>query len=294
MRRPTDRASQAAFTLVEMIVSIVIGGILVAMVAMFGRWQIQSYFDVSNRADLADSADTALRRIARELQGALPNSVRVRQSGSNYYLEFVPIVDAGRYRANSGLSGALGNVLDFAPLSDSSFDVLGPSVTATANHQLVVYNLGILRPSAGLSGSDVYEGDNRRAIPAAFSGTTVTFSGTGVSFPFASPANRFHIVDGPVSFECAPNPANPALGQFVRHWCYDFQAAQPAGFSLSAYAGCTSVQHAVLVANVESCQIYYDGVPALQRNGLVTIDLTLSANGERVNLLHQVEVMNTP
>ena len=87
-----DRST--GFTLVEMIVSIVIAGILVSMVAMFGRRQVDAYLDVSNRAQLADEADTALRRIGRDLQSALPNSVR--QSGD--FLEFVPIRDAGRYR----------------------------------------------------------------------------------------------------------------------------------------------------------------------------------------------------
>ena len=80
--------------------ALVLAGILVSMVAMFGRGQIDAYFDVSNRAQLADEADSALRRIVRDLQSALPNSVR--QSGS--FLEFVPIRDAGRYRVEVGVT----------------------------------------------------------------------------------------------------------------------------------------------------------------------------------------------
>src|SRR5574343_2009528 len=98
------------FTLVEMIVSIVIAGILVSMVAMFGRRQVDAYIDVGNRAQLSDEADTALRRIARDLQSALPNSVRL--DVSHNFLEFVPIRDAGRYRADVG-AGGTGNILDF-------------------------------------------------------------------------------------------------------------------------------------------------------------------------------------
>lgn len=297
MRRATDRLFQAGVTLIEMIIAIVVGGILVSMVGMFGRWQIQSYFDVASRAALTDSADTALRRIARDLQGALPNSVRV--SADSHFLEFVPIGDAGRYRAEPNLSGT-GNILNFTQAADNSFDVLGPPVTILPGQQLVVYNLGISAPSSTYSGTDVYEGDNRRTIPAANTGTlsTVTFTPrttpSSLPLPFASPANRFHIVGGPVSYQCAPNPANPSAGQIIRHWCYDFQAAQPAGFSLTPYSGCGTVQSAVLVDNVSSCTITYDNSPALQRNGLVTINLTLSANGENVNLLQQVEILNTP
>ena len=74
---PVDRG----FTLVEMIISIVITGIVVSMVAIFGRNQINAYIDVGNRAELSDAADTALRRIARDLQSALPNSVRNASAG---------------------------------------------------------------------------------------------------------------------------------------------------------------------------------------------------------------------
>lgn len=302
MRRATDRSSEEGFTLVEMIVSIVVGGILVALVAMFGRWQIQSYFDVSARTELADGADTALRRIGRELQSALPNSVRVTLSGTGSFLEYVPIATAGRYRADVGLSGTE-NILDFADAGDTSFEILGPPINIASGQQLVIYNLGIPHPAGTYSGSDVYQGDNRRSIPAAGVGnslTTVNFTKrtapSNLPLPFASPANRFHIVGGPVSFECAPNAADPAAGQIIRRWCYAFQDSQPTGGfgALSPYTGCAAVQSAVLVNNVASCSISYDGSPALQRNGLVSLNLTLSANGEAVNLLHQVEVLNTP
>src|SRR3990167_2242893 len=114
---PVDRG----FTLVEMIISIVITGIVVSMVAMFGRGQVDAYIDAGNRAELSDAADTTLRRIARELQAALPNSVRL----SGNFLEFVPIRDAGRYRSELNSTGG-GDVLNFASSSDSTFDVLGP------------------------------------------------------------------------------------------------------------------------------------------------------------------------
>ena len=50
---------------------------------------------------------------------------------------------------------------------------------------------------------------------------------------------------------------------------------------------------AVLVGDVTSCSFSY--LPAvLQRNGLVVLRLTLTRNGESVELLHQVDVLNTP
>jgi MSHA biogenesis protein MshO len=265
---PADRST--GFTLVEMIVSIVIAGILVSMVAMFGRGQIDAYIDVGNRAQLADAADTALRRIGRDLQSALPNSVR--QSGD--FLEFVPIRDAGRYRADVDNAGA-GNFLDFTSATDNSFDVLGPAATVAAGDQLVIFNLG-------QTGSDVYAGTSRRAISTgagSVSSLQYTLGGLG-QFPLASPQNRFQIVSGPVTYQC-----NVAGGNVLRHSGYAFAGTQP-----TTFAGATS---AVLVGDVTACSFSY--LPAvLQRNGLVVLRLTLTRNNESVELFHQVDVLNTP
>lgn len=274
-----------------MIVAIVITGILLGMVGMFGRRQIESYMDVSARAELSDAADTALRRIARDLQSALPNSVR-QPSGNTNFLEYAPIRDAGRYRADFGGS-ASDDPLDFGSSTDNSFDVLGPPVTIRTGDQLVIFNLG--QPgSGGQPGSDVYEGSSRRTASTGTNLSKVSFAPGGTQFPFASPQRRFQIVGGPVTYECAGNATNPELGTVIRHWCYNFQAAQPTVFgSLGVHAACTAEQSAVLVGDVKSCAFRYE--PAvLQRNGLVVLRLTLSKNNESVELLHQVEVLNTP
>lgn len=253
-----------------MIISIVITGIVVSMVAMFGRGQIDAYIDAGNRAELSDAADTTLRRIARELQGALPNSVRV----SGNFLEFVPIHDAGRYRAELNAAGG-GDILDFTSSTDSTFDVLGPSVNILAGDELVVYNLG--QP-----GSDVYAGtgSSRRAATAGVGLTKITFAPAGTQFPLASPQSRFQIVGTPVTYECAGTT-------LIRHSGYGFIPAQP-----TAFGGLGGIA-AVLADNVTACAFNY--TPAiLQRNGLVVLRLTLTRNGESVELLHQVDVLNTP
>lgn len=268
-----------------MIIAIVITGILVAMVSLFGRAQIDAYFDVGDRAELSDAADTALRRIARDLQAALPNSVRQDVAGN--FIEFVPISTAGRYRADIG-GGAGEDPLDFTSNADNSFDVFGPPLTIAAGEQLVVFNLG--QPGS----SDVYDSTSRRAVTPGNNLANVTFTPAGVQFPLASPQNRFQIVGGPVTYECAADAANPAAGRLLRHSCYDFQPAQPAAFgALPVHAGCAALQSDVLVDNVSVCRFNY--TPAvLQRNGLVVLRLTLTRGNESVQLLHQVDVLNTP
>jgi MSHA biogenesis protein MshO len=258
------------FTLVEMIISIVITGIVVSMVAMFGRGQVDAYIDANNRAQLSDAADTTLRRVARELQAALPNSVRL----SGNFLEFVPIRDAGRYRAELNSTGG-GDILNFASSTDGTFDVLGPPVTIPAGHQLVVYNLG--QP-----GSDVYDGTSRRTVTPGVGLNNVTFAPAGTQFPLASPQSRFQIVSTPVIYECSV-----ATGQLIRRSGFAYGHAWPP--VPAALGGVT----AVLADNVSFCNFNY--VPAiLQRNGLVVLRLTLTLNNESVELLHQVDVQNTP
>lgn len=267
-RRLGPRRHGRGFTLVEMIIAIVITGILVGMVGIFGRQQMDAYFDISNRAELSDAADTALRRVARDLQAALPNSVR--QSGN--FLEFVPIVDAGRYRADVG-AGASDDPLDFTSNSDTTFDVLGPPVKIRSGEELVIFNLG--QP-----GSDVYEtGTSRRAATAGTNLPKVTFDPAGTQFSLASPQSRFQIAGRPVTYECAPP-------NVLRHRDYDFSSTQPTSFSAPA-------QSDILVSNVAGCAFSY--TPAvLQRNGLVVLKLKLTINGESVELMHQVDVLNTP
>lgn len=247
---------------------IVITGIVAGMVAVFIKAPVDAYFDIQRRAELTDIADTTLRRMARDIHHALPNSVRV----SGNYLEFIPIKGAGRYRAEAG-TVAGDDPLDFTLAADI-FDVLGPAVPlAAAGDSVVIYNLGI-------PGSDAYEGTSRRA--AVPSGAKISFSG-GL-FPFASPGSRFQVVGMAATYECAPDPVTPANGFLRRYSGYAIQATQPAP------PGGTP---AILASNVTACSMAYtSGV--LQRQGLVSIRLTLSRDGETVTLQHQVNVDNTP
>jgi MSHA biogenesis protein MshO len=276
--KPIMNPSQRGFTLIEAIVVIVITGIVAGMVAVFIRAPVEAYVDSARRADLTDVADTAARRIARELQGALPNSVR---EGDPHFVEFVPIHDAGRYRAEVGTAAASDDPLDFTSGADTTFDVLGPPVTVSAGDSLVVYNLGIAR-------ADVYAlaPNNRRAATAGPILSKVTFTSTGQPLPFASPGSRFQIVGTPVSYVC-----DLGTNTLWRYSGYDFQPGQLTTLAaLNALAGST---HAALATHVTACSFSYAPGP-LQHNGLVSLSLTITQSGESVTLQHQVNVDNVP
>jgi MSHA biogenesis protein MshO len=267
-------SKQIGFTLVEMVMVITIVAILAAASTQLIRNPAQSFIDGENRANLTDRADTALRRMARDIRNALPNSVRVTTNGGDSFIEFVPVKTAGRYRAEVGNDSVNDNPLDFS-LATDTFNVLGTPVTVSAGDKLVIYNLGI-------PGSDAYEGTNSRALLTT--GTLNTLSFSGGTFPQASPSSRFYVVSTPVTYAC--DMTNHVLLQYSG---YAIQTAQPA--SVATLNGLATARQ--LAANLSSCQInYVAGI--LQRSGVVTIYLGFTQDAANVKLMHQVNVVNSP
>lgn len=284
---PLPRA--AGFTLIELIVVIVVSGVIAGMLVGFISRPIEAYVDTVRRGQLTESVDTAVRRVARDVRTALPNSVRVLAAGGSTYLEYIPTVGGGRYR-QFPTAGAAGDVLDFNG-ADAAFDVIGPVPVYAAGNSVTVFNLG-----AG-SAADAYAGNNRTALTSAnavaglFSSDAVPHSvilAAPFLFPMPSPSARFHIVQTPVTYECAPNAANPALGVLQRYTGYAFAAVQPTPPGVAAQ---------LLAGNVAECEFDYDPVVAAgahTRTGLITIRLRLEDGGESVRIVHQMHVQNAP
>lgn len=260
-------AEQAGFTLVEMIIVIAITAIVGSMVAVFMRAPLESYVAQDRRARLADAADTAMRRMMRDIRLALPNSVRVASVGNVLYLEFLATRNGGRYRAQGG-----GDILDFMA-ADSSFDVLGPAITMQAGDRIAVYNLGI-------PGADAWAGDTLATYSGA-PGSVTSIAMNAKLFPLASPGNRFQIVEGPVSYVC-----DPASGTLMRYWGYAPDVVQPTSFI-------AATPHALLANRIRTCRFEYQpGVT--ERGGLVSIMLSLIRENETVRLYATSQVSNQP
>ncbi len=260
--------------------AIVITGIVAAMVSMFIRVPVQQYMDAEARAAITDVADTALRRIGRDLRLALPNSVRVDASGK--YIEFLLTSGGGRYLAEED-NPAAGNILDFVDVSKKTFDVLGPPPAIAAGNSIVVYNLG-----PGISPADAYcvsgTGCNNRAVVDTVAAPTVTllanaFAAQPSDQKMRSPSRRFQVLTGPVSFGCAG-------GTLTRYSGYAIAAAQSAPPGGSA---------AVLATGVTDCAFSYSPL-ANQRSALVGLWIKLqnTAGDEWITLFHQVHVDNSP
>jgi len=260
-------------TLIEMIMVIVITGILAAVAAVFIRRPIEGYVDVARRAELTDIADTALRRMTRDLRTALPNSIRIDVTGR--YLEYLQTSGGGRYRAELESDGT-GDFLDFAA-ADSTFDVIGTMPTMVATDSIVIYNLN----SSGAA-SNAYAGDNREGY-ASDAGGTITLDSAKL-FPLASPGKRFHVVQYPVTYHC-----DLGTGRLRRYWGYTIQAAPQPTVALPLDG--TS---ALLATNVTDCGFTYATDGATGRTGVVALTLQIEQSGEKVRLFQQVHVSNVP
>lgn len=266
---PRNPSRQRGFTLIEAVMVITITGVVVGVVAIFIVPATTAYFASAARARLGDQADTALRRIARDLSQALPNSARV--SASERSLELIPVSAAARYATESG------NPLQFGT-PDPSFDIIGPPLKlAAASQRLAWYNLG-----AGTPDADAYTLANvRTSTSAPVNASSVGISGAFLPNALQAPPFRVYAIEQPVSYRCD-------LGSrtLVRHSGYGFNAAQadpPVGGN-----------SAVLARDVEGCRFSFDPGAVGARHGLVSLQITLRDQGETVSLYHAVHVDNLP
>ena len=268
----THQIAQAGFTLIEMIVVITIAGIVAAVAGKLIIAPVTGYVDLSRRAKLVDQAETALRRMQRDIRHALPNSIRIDKNGSDTYLEMLNTVDGGRYRRYADPATAE-DILDFG-IDDTSFDVLGSlSREPTSGHQIVVYNV----TTTGSSGNAYAAVPDNMTIIGDGSSLDSIVLDPGFQFANTSPFQRFFIVDQPVTYGCEGGVLN-------RYGGYDIRDSQPTP---------PASGRALVSRNVSGCRFSYDP-GASQRAGLVTLELSLTEDGETITLLHQVHVVNVP
>jgi MSHA biogenesis protein MshO len=288
------KTAQHGFTLIELIMVIVITGILSAIVAVFLKTPVDEYIDVARRAALTDIADTALRRIGRDIALAVPNSVRVPSSLGASYIEFIPTRTGGRYRANaaggSGLCSTAGDELSFTS-ADTCFEITGEPITFVAGDSIVI---GSTQANGNPPYDNTTSGVLRAYTGAVGSQSKVQFTAT--QFPaFAQlPSQRFDVVSASeqaVTYACNGLAAGvldthgDGQGELRRYWAYGFNATQFAPAALG-------VTGAVLATKVSGCSIDYSNVN--QRNGLVAIHLTLTSGGESISLYSETHVNNMP
>lgn len=285
------RSNKSGFTLVELVVTITLSTIVVGFMSMFISVPVRAYADQTRRVELVDIAENTLRRVARDIRRALPNSVRTTATGATVAIEMLGTVDGVRYR-NRPPPGNPDKRLTFAA-ADSAFNSIGPfnEITrpfSSTSHYLSIYNVGV-------PGADAYELTNVITPP----GTSIGIDADSISgednitvspafrFAYPSPEQRVFLVDGPVTYLC-----DTTAGTMIRYSGYAIATNQSDRDSRTELliAGADDTQ---VAARISSCDVSYSPGTA-QRAGLVSLAITVSDSGESVSLLHQIHVDNVP
>ncbi len=295
----TPRISpQAGFTLMEMIISLVVLGLLSVVMLPLLSLPITAYMDAQRRVELQAQLSLAQSKIKDDLQYAMPGSVRRRNVGVVQFLEYLEVRAVGRYRNGAGgaafcppSTGSCAAVdanslaTTGAACQESCFTTLGPLSPATA---AVVPNsdyIAIMAPGAkpySLGASSVMS--RITLAPTYFPGAPATAQWVGLRFtpvrfppPIPSPpsapapdvSNRVYIVSQPVTYVC-----NQRTGQLTKFWGYAVQLNQPAAFA----AGTPSV---LLANTVSQCDIQVQNTPfSLQQVASIKLRLARSTGGQ--------------
>ncbi|MGR2664797.1 PilW family protein [Vibrio campbellii] len=115
------------FTLMEMIVTIVIGSFIMLGIAGYVQLGMKGYADTIDRQRMQTQAQFVLEKMSREIRHAVPNSFHVPTGAANC-LEFVPIEYSGFYTlTNNDLEFLLGNDSTLNPMPANRWMVINPS-----------------------------------------------------------------------------------------------------------------------------------------------------------------------
>ncbi len=300
----TRRCASRGFSLVEMITVLILIGIVGAAFATFLSPAVRSFQNQTSRAALVDSAESALRRMARDIRIAVPNSIRITNTATGFALEMVPTVDGGRYCAN-GLADCTTStqILDFTA-ADADFDILGcfkdASFVTAATAGTIAYRIAI-----GNAGNEIYSGSPAVISPAGTNITLTTTSGAcgsgasrnhvtlGTAFQVGeqSARQRLFVVPSsaaPVSYICDWTAGTS--GTLTRYSGYGFQAAQPTSAAAIGLASSTAVVASGIPAS--GCSIT-STTGNVQSTGIVILSLSLTNAGETVTLVHEAPLDNS-
>lgn len=177
---------------------------------MFGAPALLGFTNQLNNTDLMGDIQM-FDRLKRDLKTAAPNSVRTKNAGSVWYIEFAPAYTGGMYDPGS-LS---------LYVIDNDFNTLGPDPAIST-----CTDCRIMIGQVGAPGSDIYDApavSNVARHPTAVTGSLVQLD-PGM-WAETSPAARWTATTGPVTYELDPNS-----GIIRRHWGYGWFTAQPTTF----------------------------------------------------------------
>ena len=290
---------QQGFTLVEAIVVMVVTAIIAGVVTVFMRAPIEGYFQAVQRLELADSADAAVRFLARDVRRALPRSLRNPNSNC---VEFLPAMAGGRYCTSA--DGCSNPAVSFGT-SFNSFGVIGGlSYLPQSGDRIIFHNLG-------LDSMDAYQSPSLSSTNVALAGSGSTSQLINLQSAKTLPSTlgqldigtaagqlpqHFYVVsdsEQAIMYLCSSvgTSNGEGTGRLIRLSHYGVNATAPSvcpsSFTLGPYA-------VVLADKVSRCSLNSRAAGLTDRLDVLSIELEITRGAESVRLYQEVQVYNDP
>ena len=275
-------SKQKGFTLIEMVISITILGIVGGLSALIIDRTVEGYDATARRAKLHSGARLAVDRIAREVRQALPNSIctyngsSCNSSADRFY--FLKSSDGGEYQTQTGnYSG--GTARAPMPISDTtanSFDVLSTNSLnlSAGTNWVVLYNTNNIAIYSSATKRKQILSITTKDVDGVspFNDIAVINLTSTTSFPGHSPSRRFQIIqEAPVIFYLSGTDLFRATSTF----------STPN----------TPVGEQLLLENVSALSFSYIA-GSQQRASVLQIDLTITVKGETIHIIHEAHIQN--
>ncbi len=264
----------SGFTLIEMVVTIVIIGILGVGISSFIGSTTKGMVDTAERSQVATVAWLVSERLSRSLRHALPNSIRT--STDKTCIEYIPIYSGTDYLSVPVTVSA--NQFEIVPFSNMPvvFDFIAQPIRVAVypNSDSGLYTLSTTSMISSLV-SQINSGVTPNAQRIELT--------TSHQFPANSPSKRLFLVTEPNMF-CFKS----GLLYHYRDYGYN-------GSFTTMDLDNESVMGSRLGQGV-LLQGQFDYDPAtLQRNGVITINFNVVGDGNLVQPINQeVQIRNVP
>ncbi len=243
------------FTLVEMVMTIVVMGIVFLGLAGFLELGTKGYVDSVDRQKIQNQARFVIEKLSREIRHAVPNSFAVVTNTTSKCLNFYPIKNAGFYRLDEQ-----NRHLEFI------VDNQGSRLTDSASDRLVTNPSQI----SDLT-SDSHSVSLAGCLSSSDSSCVESEPGSGVYTYTVSDVFSSHSVA-------------------KRHYTYNGQVS----YCITS-AGLITRNGVNVGEGLDLAQSSFSYLPAtLQRGGLIHLDFLFTNQDEQSFYKHDVQVLNVP
>lgn len=298
-------ATARGFTLAELVVAMTLSAIVIGFVAMFMAAPVNAYIDQSERARLSDASAVITQALRDDMARALPNSVRIRNSGPRAIVEMLRVDRVSFYRPAGQLGSIATRELDVGTF-DTQFSLFGRLIELPASNpysppagrHLVVSNRG-----TGNTPRDAYRLAGSRTITPTATAISVDRNALleesvtltpGFNFAASDTQNRMFLVSGPVSYICNSAAATRTLRRYEG---YAITAGIPTTETSGQLTGATS--NKLLATNIGACRLRcisgnaIDNICETTLSVEITVNRPITGGNESIRIFEQFAVDNS-